>query len=441
MSIKVGMVSLGCPKNQVDAEILLNIIKQDGFELTNEASLADVVIINTCGFIESAKQESIENILEFCQLKKEGQIKVVVVTGCLAERYKQEIAKEIPEADVVLGIGSNDQITIAIKKALNNEKTFEFDSKYKLPLSGERILTTLPYYAYLKIAEGCDNGCSYCAIPAIRGKFRSRPVNDIIQEAKGLAENGVKELILVAQDTSKYGIDLYGELYLAKLLNKLCEIEGFKWIRVLYCYPENITDELLETIKNQPKIVKYIDIPLQHADDEILKLMNRKSSRSQIRSIIKNIREKIPNITLRTTFIAGFPTENEQQFENLVNFIKEMKFERLGCFAYSIEDGTKAGKMEGQLDEQTKQDRADLVMQEQMIIMGTHNQNMIGKTVEIVVEGFDKYAECYFGRTSADAPEIDGKVFFDSKDNLNIGDFTKVEITEVLDYDLVSRVI
>ena len=440
-SVKVGMVSLGCPKNQVDAEILLAMIQDAGYELTNEAGLADVVIVNTCGFIESAKQESIENILEFCQLKQEGQIKCVVVTGCLAERYRDEVAKEIPEADVILGLGSNKEIVSAIKRALSRERFTCYGEKNKLPMEGRRVLTTLPYYAYLKIAEGCDNCCSYCAIPMIRGRFRSRKMEDIIDEAKDLAARGVKELVVVAQDTTRYGEDLYEKQLLPKLLEEFCKIDGFVWIRTLYCYPERITDELLDVIAREDKLAKYLDIPLQHCSKDVLKAMNRTGNRESLTALMQKIRQRIPGITLRTTLIAGFPGETEENFEELMEFVKEIRFERLGCFAYSAEEGTRAAAMKDQIPEEIKQQRADHIMEQQMFINEQNNQAEIGKTKRAVVEGYDKYGSVYFGRTEGDAPDIDGKIFFSSAKPLKMGEFIDVLVEDVLDYDLIGRVV
>ena len=440
-SVKVGMVSLGCPKNQVDAEILLAMIQDAGYELTNEAGLADVVIVNTCGFIESAKQESIENILEFCQLKQEGQIKCVVVTGGLAERYRDEVAKESPEADVILGLGSNKEIVSAIKRALSGERFTCYGEKNKLPMEGRRVLTTLPYYAYLKIAEGCDNCCSYCAIPMIRGRFRSRKMEDIIDEAKDLAARGVKELVVVAQDTTRYGEDLYEKQLLPKLLEELCKIDGFVWIRTLYCYPERITDELLDVIAREDKLAKYLDIPLQHCSKDVLKAMNRTGNRESLTALMQKIRQRIPGITLRTTLIAGFPGETEENFEELMEFVKEIRFERLGCFAYSAEEGTRAAAMKDQIPEEIKQQRADHIMEQQMFINEQNNQAEIGKTKRAVVEGYDKYGSVYFGRTEGDAPDIDGKIFFSSAKPLKMGEFIDVLVEDVLDYDLIGRVV
>ena len=439
MATRVGMVSLGCPKNQIDAEHMLFDLKKEGFEIVQDAALADVVIVNTCGFIEAAKQEAIDNILEFCTLKQEGRIKAVICTGCLAERYRDEILKEIPELDAVIGIGSNDKLCDIIRKVLWDKKAISsYGEKYNLPLEGGRIISTEPFYAYLKIAEGCDNCCTYCAIPSIRGRFRSRKIEDIIDEAKWLAENGVTEIVVIAQDTTRYGEDLYGEPKLAELLKELCKINGLKWIRTLYSYPERITDELIAVVRDEPKLVKYFDIPLQHCNGDILKKMNRHGNKEVLVELINKIRREIPDVTLRTTLIAGFPGETAEQFGELVDFVKEVKFERLGCFAYSIEEGTPAAKMDGQLDEEIKEHRAEVIMQEQMLISDRFNETMVGKTLEVVVEGFDRYAECWFGRSVMDAPEIDGKVFFTCEQKPAVGEYINVQIDDILDYDLIG---
>ena len=335
MAIKVGMVSLGCSKNQVDAEILLALMVNNGYEICANAQECDVVIINTCGFIEDAKKESIETILEFAQLKEQGKVKVLVVTGCLAERYRDELAMEIPEADVVLGIGKNTEIAKAVQKALDGQRVTAFGDKADLPLNGDRVLSTAGYSAYLKIAEACDNKCSYCAIPLIRGGFRARKMEDILEEARGLAESGVKELNLVAQDTTKYGQDLYGEYSLDKLLTELCKIDGFHWIRILYGYPDRVTDNLLEVMAREPKVVKYIDLPLQHANEKVLREMNRNGSFESLTALMQRIRDKVPGVVLRTTFIAGFPGETEEEFAQLCEFVRAVRFERICCFAYS----------------------------------------------------------------------------------------------------------
>ncbi|MBQ2791491.1 MAG: 30S ribosomal protein S12 methylthiotransferase RimO [Oscillospiraceae bacterium] len=438
MAIKVGMVSLGCSKNQVDAEIILAKLRERGYQIHTDSGTCDVVIVNTCGFIESAKQESIENILEFCTLKKEGRIKVIVVTGCLAERYQQEMAKEIPEADVILGIGSNDEICDAIEKALNGEKVYSFGPKENLPLEGERIISNLPFFAYLKIAEGCDNRCTYCAIPMIRGRYRSREMDNIVAEAQHLADHGVTEINVIAQDTTRYGMDLYGKPMLAELLRRLAKIENLHWIRVLYTYPDYINDELLELIASEEKIVKYLDIPLQHCNGKVLREMNRRGDRASLTALIGRIREKVPGIIIRTTMIAGFPGETEEEFTELCEFVQEMKFERLGCFPYSAEENTPAGEREDQVDPEVRYRRAELIMEIQMEIMAQQNEQLVDTDVEVVVEGYDRYASSYFGRTAADAPDIDGKIFFMCGHKLAIGQYLPVHVDDVLDYDLIG---
>lgn len=440
MSVRVGLVSLGCTKNQVDAERMLYKIREAGYQLVSDAALADIAIINTCGFIESAKQEAIETIFEFAALKNEGRIKKIVITGCLAERYREEVAELIPEADAVVGIGCNDDIVSVLGKIMTGEAVQSYGKKEKLSLTGGRVQTTLSFTSYLKIAEGCDNCCSYCAIPSIRGRFRSVPMEELVKEAEEMVRNGVRELIVIAQDTTRYGIDLYGEYKLPELLKKLCEIEELKWIRVLYCYPERVTDELLDVMANEEKIVKYMDLPIQHCDGEILKKMNRKGDEASLRALIKKIREKIPNITLRTTLITGFPGETEEQFGRLAEFVNDIKFDRLGCFAFSPEEGTPAHDMDGQLDEDVKERRAEVIMDQQMIIAVKKNKALVGKTIEIVIEGFDRYGDCYFGRSAADAPEIDGKIFFTSGGKRQVpGKFVNVKITDMLDYDLIGE--
>lgn len=439
MATKVGFVSLGCPKNQVDAEHMMYDLRQEGYEIIQDAAMGDVVVVNTCGFIESAKQEAIDTVLEFALLKKEGRIKAIVVTGCLAERYKEEIAAEIPEIDGVVGIGSNKKLGEIIRQILCDKKQVcSFGEKTDLCIDGKRIISTEPFYAYLKIAEGCDNRCTYCAIPSIRGAFRSREMESIISEAKWLASVGVKELVVVAQDTTRYGEDLYGEPRLAQLLSQLCKIDGIKWIRTLYSYPERITDELVSVIKNEEKLVKYIDMPIQHCNDEVLRRMNRRGNKELICSVVKKLREEIPDITLRTTLISGFPGETDEQFEELCEFVQEMRFDRLGCFAYSAEEGTPAAAFENQIDEEIREKRAEIIMDEQLRIFDELNEKKLGTTVEVVTEGFDRLAECWFGRSAADAPEIDGKIFFTSDRKLAIGEFVKVQLDDLLDYDLLG---
>lgn len=436
---KIGMVSLGCPKNQVDAERMLALLKNEGYELAYDAAMSDVVIVNTCGFIQSAKEEAIETILEFCTLKQEGRIKAIVVTGCLAERYRDEILKEMPEVDAVVGIGKNDELADIIRKIYCGEKVLTFGDKKDLCFDENRILSTPSHMAYIKIAEGCDNRCSYCAIPEIRGGFRSRSLDSIINEAKDLAQRGVKELVLIAQDTTRYGEDIYNEPKLAELLEELCRIDGLKWIRTLYMYPERITDKLIDVFAENEKIVPYMDIPIQHCDREILRKMNRPGDEGKLLELIGKIRDKVPGVILRTTLIAGFPGESEEQFTSLCEFVKKAKFDRLGCFAYSPEEGTPAAAFDGQLDEDEKAHRAQIVYDEQARIMFEKNERQIGKTLEVVCEGFDRYAECFFGRSYMDAPEIDGKIFFTADEKPAAGEFVNVNITDTLDFDLLGE--
>lgn len=441
MPIKVGMVSLGCSKNLVDSERMLYKLRQKGYELVTEPGLADIAVVNTCGFIQSAKEEAIETIIELGKLKDDGTLKKIIITGCLTERYKQETAELFPEADAVIGIGNNKDIVDVLDHVLANERVVDFAPKLDAELTGERIISTLPFFAYLKIAEGCSNCCTYCAIPQIRGKFRSVPMEDVLAEAKWLADNGVTEVVVIAQDSTRYGEDLYGESKLPQLLRKIAEIDGIRWIRVLYCYPERITDELLDTMANEPKIIKYLDIPIQHCDGDILSRMNRWGDEAQLEELFAKIRSKVPGIVLRTTLITGFPGETNEQFEALAEFVQRVRFDRLGCFAYSREEGTKAYDFENQVDESVSAHRADIIMEQQMLISAENNEKLMGKELIAVVEGFDKFGECYFGRTEADAPDIDGKVFFSSDKPLEIGDFVTIKITDTLDYDLIGDVI
>lgn len=436
---KVSMVSLGCPKNQVDAEIMLKLLKDAGFEITPLEAEADAIIINTCGFIESAKAEAIENILEASQYKTDGNCKALIVTGCLAERYKDDVTEEIPEVDVCVGLGSNSKIADIVKNAIEGKKGNSFGAKTELPLSADRILGGYPFSTYLKVAEGCDNCCTYCAIPKIRGNLRSRTIEDCVKEAEKLAENGVTELIVVAQDTTAYGKDLYGDSKLPELLTRLCKIHKLHWIRTLYTYPDKITDELLDVLAREEKLVKYLDIPLQHVNGEILKKMNRKGDAESLSALIDKIREKVPNITLRTTLITGFPGETEEQFCEMAEFVREKRFDRLGCFTYSAEEGTLAAEFENQIDEQVKTDRMENIMELQMTIAAQKNQEKIGSLTEVLVEGWDDYIKCYFGRTEADAPEIDGKIFFMATKSHKIGDYVKVRINDCIDYDLLGE--
>lgn len=437
MAIKVGMVSLGCSKNQVDAERLLALLEQAGYEICADAAACDAVIVNTCGFIEAAKEESIESILEFCGMKGSGNVKAVVVTGCLAERYREEVAKEIPEADAVLGIGCNGDIVKAVQDALEGKKTVAFGEKSALSLEGERILANEPFFAYLKVAEGCDNRCSYCAIPLIRGGFRSRPMENIVAEAKGLASRGVTELNVVAQDTTRYGEDLYGKRMLPSLLTELCRIDGIKWVRILYCYPERVTDELLDVMAREEKIVRYMDIPIQHTDGRVLKLMNRQGNAETLEALLEKIRSRLPGVVLRTTLITGFPTETEEDFEALCGFVQRVRFERLGCFPYSAEEDTPAALMEGQVDEEIKQRRAEVLMEQQYPVLEAFNHSMEGECLEVAVEGRD--GGYYYGRSYMDAPDIDTKVYFTSQSALVPGTYVPVRITGCEGYDLMGE--
>lgn len=439
MAVKVGMVSLGCSKNQVDGEIMLSLIQRDGYELCGDAEQCDVVIINTCAFIEDAKRESIENILEFCELKRQGVIKAVVVTGCLAERYQQELVTEIPEADVILGIGRNTDIVNAIDQALQGERVVEFAPKDELVMDAERVLTNAPYYAYIKLADGCDNRCTYCAIPNIRGRFRSRKMENILEEVRRFAAQGVTEMNLVAQDTTRYGEDIYGKLMLPELIREVCKVDGVHWVRILYCYPQRVTDELLEVMASEPKVVKYMDVPVQHASGRILKAMNRRDDYDYLRNLMQKIREKIPGVVLRTTFITGFPGEIEEDFAEMTRLVKEVKFERVGCFTYSPEDGTPAYSMPDQIDEETKRRRADIVMSEQLAIAEEFARSWIGRELEVVVEGLNEETGIYYGRSYMDAPDIDTRVYFDSPYEHETGEYVMVTVTGSQGYDLVAE--
>ena len=440
-ALKVGFVSLGCPKNQLDAEVMLHELYDAGFEIVSEDIDADVVIVNTCAFIESAKQESIDNIIDIGWLKKNRQLKGIVVTGCLAERYRDAIFDDLPEVDAVLGVGSIHEIVNAVKSAAKGKRYSSYLDKDCVRLGGERIITTPEYYAYLKIAEGCDNRCTYCAIPNIRGRFRSRPMDELVDEAKVLEGLGVEELVIVAQDTTKYGVDLYGEYKLAELIHKISEATTIPWLRVLYCYPDKITDELIAEFRNNPRLVKYIDLPIQHISENILRRMNRHGGSDVVRSAIARLRE-VPDMVIRTTVICGFPGETEADFEELCEFIKETRFDRLGAFAYSREEDTPAYDFADQVDDQIKQDRVDIVMAEQSRISEELNQKKIGAVLEVISEGWDEVSGAYFGRSYADAPEIDGKVYFRApKNTVAEGEFVTVKVTEAVDYDLVGEIV
>ncbi|MFA6947463.1 MAG: 30S ribosomal protein S12 methylthiotransferase RimO [Eubacteriales bacterium] len=438
---KIGFVSLGCPKNQLDTEVMLHDLMEAGYEITGEDIDADIIIVNTCAFIESAKQESIDNILDVAWLKTNGKLKGIVVTGCLAERYRSEVMSEMPEVDALLGVGSVHDIVDAVKAVENGENYQSFKDKDTCPLGGERIVTTPEYTAYLKIAEGCDNRCTYCAIPNIRGKYRSRLPEDIVDEAKQLEKLGVRELVLVAQDTSRWGFDLSGKYELPALIREICAATNIPWIRLLYCYPDKITGELIAEIRDNPRVVKYIDLPIQHISENVLRRMNRHGGSVAVREAVAKLRESIPGIIIRTTAIVGFPGESEEDFGELCEYIRESRFDRFGAFTYSREEGTPAADFDDQLDEQTKQDRMDKIMSIQLEIVSEENEKKVGSEFDVICEGFDAVSEAYFGRSYADAPEIDGKIYFTSGHKIAEGQFVKVKITETLDYDLVGEVV
>ena len=439
---KVGFISLGCSKNLVDTEVMLRTLYDAGFEITPDETEAEIIVINTCGFIESAKQESIDNILDAAKLKEWGKCKHIVVTGCLAERYREEVMREMPEVDAMIGVGSLDDVTEACSAVLRGEKYTSFKDKEESRLGGERIITTEEHTAYLKIAEGCDNKCTYCAIPMIRGRLRSRPIEDIVAEARELEAMGVKEINLIAQDTSRYGLDLYGEYSLARLVRAICEGTSIPWIRLLYCYPDKITDELVAELRDNPRLVKYMDIPIQHISDRMLTAMNRHGGKELIRDAVRRLREGVPGIVLRSTAMVGFPGETEEDFEELCEFIKEARFDRFGAFTYSAEEGTPAADFDGQIDEQVKQDRYDILMQTQLTVAEELGQSKVGSVQKVLCDGFDTVAEVYYGRSYADAPDVDGKVYFTSpKRKISTGAFVEVRITEAMDYDLIGEVI
>ena len=438
--IKVAMVSLGCPKNQCDAELMMAKIRSAGFTLVPEAGLADVVVINTCGFIRSAKEEAIEEIMEAINRKNDGINKKIIVTGCLAQRYTEQMDEEFPEVDGVLGLGCNGDIVQAIGEVMQDKRIIKSSRLGEHDMEGDRLLSTMPHYAYLRIADGCDNRCSYCAIPYIRGSFRSRTMESITEEAKSLAERGVKELILVAQDTTRYGLDLYKRLALPELLDKLCGVEGIKWIRLLYCYPERITDELIACIKRQDKILPYLDVPIQHCNADILKAMNRSGDRHGLWDLFAKLRAEIPKLILRTTVITGFPGETEEQFVELAEFVNGVKFEHLGCFAYSAEEGTPAAEMENQIPDAEKEHRCEIITEQQEVRFADFCSEQEGKVFETVVEGYDRCSGMYFGRNYMYAPEIDGMVYFTGK-NLKTGQFVNVKITDSVDNNLIGELV
>lgn len=440
MNNKVFLSSLGCSKNLVDAEIMMGILKERGYEQTPNLEDASIAIVNTCGFIESAKEESINEILEIAQAKQEAQLKYLIVTGCLSQRYSADLKKEMPEVDAFLGTSTFESI-FEIIGDVSEGKKMEYildPNEKKYPENLPRLTSTPKYMAYLKIAEGCDNHCTYCIIPKLRGKYVSRDVEDIVKEAKELADAGVKELIVIAQDTTKYGIDLYGKKMLAKLLEELCKIENVSWVRFLYAYPEDVERELLEVVANNPKICPYFDIPIQHCNSRILKLMNRQVTKEELLEKINMIREVVPHAILRTSLITGFPTETDEEFEEMIEFVKEVKFDRLGVFTYSREEDTPAAKLEGQIEEEVKEDRKGRIMETQMQVSLNRNLSKVGTIVEVLVE--EEEDEFYVGRTKEDVPEIDGVVFIKKDVSLTMGDIVKVEVTEALEYDLMGVV-
>ena len=440
--MKILFISLGCDKNLVDTEVMLGLLASRGYEMTDDETQADVIVINTCCFIHDAKEESIQNILEMAEYKKQGKIRALIVTGCLAQRYRQEIIDEIPEVDEVLGTTAYDKILDAVDAALAGEHSVMLSDLDALPLPDtKRLVTTGGHFAYLKIAEGCDKHCTYCIIPKIRGNFRSVPMEHLLKEAQELADQGVKELILVAQETTLYGKDLYGEKSLHILLKKLCKISGIRWIRILYCYPEEITDELIRVMKEEPKICHYLDLPIQHANDTILGRMGRRTSKQELVDIIGKLRSEIPDICLRTTLITGFPGETEEQHEELMEFVEEMEFDRLGVFTYSPEEDTPAAEMAGQIDEEVKLDRQADLMELQQEIAFDNAEDMIGREVLVMIEGKVADENAYVGRTYRDAPNVDGLIFINTDEELLSGDFARVRVSGALEYDLIGELL
>ena len=438
--MNILFISLGCDKNLVDSEVMLGLLDSRGYQIVDDEAIADVIVINTCCFIHDAKEESIQTILEMAEYKKTGRLKALVVTGCLAQRYQQEIIDEIPEVDAVLGTASYDKIAEAIDEALDGHTEMYLEDIDRLPqVSSKRLVTTGGHYTYLKIAEGCDKHCTYCIIPKVRGNYRSVPMEQLLKEAKELAEGGVKELILVAQETTVYGQDIYGEKSLHRLLRELCKIDGIQWIRLLYCYPEEIDANLIQVMKEEPKICHYLDLPIQHASDTILKKMGRRTSKAQLVDTIRTLREEIPDITLRTTLITGFPGETEEQHQELVEFVDEMEFDRLGVFTYSPEENTPAAEMPDQIPEEVKEDRQAELMELQQEIAFDLAEDMIDREVLVMIEGKVADENAYVGRTYRDAPNVDGLIFINTDEELMSGDFAKVKVTGAMEYDLIGE--
>ena len=435
----VGVVSLGCSKNRVDTELMLGILRKAGYRITADEREADILIDNTCGFIEPAKQESIDTLLSLARYKQEGKLKLLAATGCLTQRYEQAILQDMPEVDLVLGVSQYPMLPRAIEEALAGKRP-SYCAPESTVLCGERVLTTAPYTAYVRIADGCDNRCAYCAIPLIRGGFRSRDMQSVLDEIRALAEQGVREHVLVAQDTSRFGMDTHGRSLLPELMVRAADIPGVEWLRVLYCYPDEVDDTLLEAMASRPNICRYLDLPLQHADPQLLRRMNRRGDIEQTRAFLKKAREM--GFTLRTTFITGFPGETEEDFTQLAEFAKDVQFERMGCFAYSQEEDTPAASLPDQVEEEVKEHRAEILMDRQMAIMEAQGLELVGQTLEVLVEGFDRYAECWFGRSYRDAPDIDGKVFFTTEGKRpRLGSFVKVAVTGCMDCDLTGELV
>jgi ribosomal protein S12 methylthiotransferase len=441
LDIKISFISLGCDKNLVDSEVMLGLLRDKGYKLINDEREADVIVVNTCGFIQDAKEESIETIIEMGQYKENGNCKALIVTGCLAQRYQEELIKEMPEIDAILGTANYDKVIEAVESVLKDKKYIAFEDKDRIPDRYiNRVISSVGYYAYLKIAEGCDNHCTYCIIPKIRGKIKSRTIESLVEETKYLAKKGVKELILVAQDTTKYGIDLYGEKKLPVLLKELCKIEGIEWIRLLYCYPEEITEELIKVMKEEEKILNYLDMPIQHANNDILKRMARKGTKEQIKDAIMKLRASIPDICLRTTLITGFPGETKEQFEDMKEFVEDIRFDRLGVFTYSPEEDTPAALFEDQIEQDVKEKRKDEIMVVQQSISKSINEELVGKVFSVIIEGYIPEDKVYCGRSYRDAPDVDGIVFVTSPYELITGDIVKVKICSSNEYDLIGEV-
>jgi ribosomal protein S12 methylthiotransferase len=438
LSYKVALVSLGCSKNLVDSEVMLNILSSNSYELTQDTNIADVIIVNTCGFIESAKQESIDNIIELGQLKNNGNCKVLIASGCLAERYKEDLITEMPELDAVIGTGDYKSILEVIESAMSGSKVVKYGNQESVDIHElPRVISTIAASTYLKIAEGCDNRCTYCIIPSLRGKYRSRRFEDIMKEATQLAKQGIKEFNVIAQDTTRYGMDLYGKYRIAELLDELSKIEGVEWIRLQYSYPDEFNDDLINIIATNDKVCKYLDIPIQHASNAVLKRMGRRTTKEEIKDLVTKLRNTVPNIALRTSLIVGFPGETENDFKELVDFVKDIRFDRLGVFTYSREEDTPAFQMGEQVEEDVKMKRQERIMLLQSDISLDNNQKMVGKVIKVLIEGLE--GNKYYGRSYKDAPEIDGNVFFSSKEKHNPGEFTYVKIVEASEYDLIGE--